>query len=138
MIKLKNLFIATIIFGASNICFAAPVYLVCQFIDEEEKTVHKFDLALDESSGLITHTWQDGEVFRVKGFFTENSVIYEYKSMNSVMVTTVQYEINRTNLRINRAISAIATDPEIAKLRDPFLALSNGFCKLQKSVKRKF
>jgi len=113
---------------------AAPIYLNCKTNGPDSI---KFEVALDESSSSINHTFSDGAGFSTRGIFSAKKISYKRFLSFGDMNLKSQFEINRTNLQIKITSISEASDPDIAKSVKPVIIDQNGFCEVEKTVKRK-
>jgi hypothetical protein len=114
---------------------AAPVYLDCDVSGESERKT--FSVKLDESSGEVTHTSEDGGAFNAKGFFSAKAVSYQRVAHTGGVKVTFQYEINRTTLKVKEAFIAEAADPRYAAQIPPQRSSMAGKCVVVKISGRK-
>ena len=72
MIRTTFLWVA---FLSPVLAHAEPVYLDCKVSSGTEQK--KFAVKLDEDSGKITHTRENGSAFNSEGFFAANTITYQ-------------------------------------------------------------
>lgn len=116
-----------------HLAMAEPVYLRCSMT--LPKKVEHFDVKLDEASGKITHTNEDGSAFNADGFFSPTEASYKHVDYDPVgkVTETEQYTINRVDLSLRSAHRMQI--PELkADVRNTF----QGHCELIEAPERKF
>jgi hypothetical protein len=107
MASSKALFVAVVLVPASAV--ADPAYLKCSLpVDSERMTIQ---LKIDESTGKITHTQDNGLTFNAEGFFAANTIKYQkIDSMGGLMKVVMVYEINRSTLEFTRVMQVQVND----------------------------
>ncbi len=126
--------IAAAIFFASA-AYAKPIYLDCILLYKSDRT--PFSVKLDEASGKITHTKDDGSAFNTEGFFASNTISYQYAtfSNDNAISRTFKYEIDRTSLKVKRdfVLESVQFPDDIS----PSGFESEGFCRVVEVADRK-
>lgn len=92
---------------------------------------------MDESSGNITHTRENGSAFNADGFFAANSITYQQIDVVSSIKITFRYEIDRKNLKATEAFVAEPVDPTYAAQIPAKTMTMSGGCDLVRVSGRK-
>lgn len=107
---MKNIFIHLLGMFASLSCYAEPIYLACNIPSDSGTKI--FEVRLDEDTGSITHSRDNGSAFNTEGFFAANSITYQNISRSGgLVVITFVYEIDRTDLSIKETFTVAPADP---------------------------
>ena len=110
-----------------TLAYAEPVYLECIYHAVADDSHHPFSLRMDESSGEITHTEENGDIPPIISRFTEDTIIYQ---MDKSEYVAWQYRINRSTLEVRVF--------EISKLDNFTNQNGRGECKIVDLKGRKF
>ena len=110
-----------------TLAYAEPVYLECDYHATADDSHHPFSLRMDESSGEITHTEENGDIPPIISRFTEDTIIYQ---MDKSEYVAWQYRINRSTLEVRVF--------EISKLDNFTNQNGRGECKIVDVKGRKF
>ena len=132
MIRTKFVFLVLL---SPVLAHAEPVYLDCKVSSDKEQK--KFSVKLDEISGKITHTREDGSAFNTEGFFAANTITYQNISITSGIKITYKYEIDRTDLSVGQVFVVEPSNPEYAMEIPAETTKMNGACRLVEVKKRK-
>ena len=117
-----------LIFLYPSLVLAEPIYLDCKVSRDKEQK--KFSVKLDELSGKITHTRENGSAFNADGFFAANSITYQKIDVLSEIKVTFRYEIDRTDLKAAEVFVAEPADPKYAAQIPAETITMTGSCKL--------
>jgi hypothetical protein len=107
--------------------YAAPIYLDCKISGAKDQK--KFSLALDESTGQVTHTDEGGPVFSAKGLFAADKIYYRSIVMSGLKFT-FDYELDRTSLDVTETLTMEPSDPKYAAQIPPEKSTMAGVCKI--------
>lgn len=115
----------------SSFASADPIYLTCS-ITKPDGNPNDFEVALDEDSRKITHTYTDGSAFNTEGFFSAEEVAYkEVTHLDRDTTVTIQYTISRTNLSARQVSTGTGLARDVHEV-------GAGACTLKKTPARKF
>lgn len=126
---------ACLVFLSPVFAHAEPVYLDCKVSSDKEQK--KFSVNLDEDSGKITHTRENGSAFNTEGFFAANTITYQDISIMSGIKITYKYEIGRNDLGVLEVFVVEPSNPEYAMKIPSKTIIMNGACSLVEVEKRK-
>lgn len=118
-----------------SMVLAEPIYLDCEVSKGSEQ--EKFSVKLDESSGKITHTRDNGSAFNAEGFFAANSISYQKIDIIGGIRVTFRYKIDRTNLSVSKVFVAEPADPKYAAQIPAETTTMDGICSVVKVSGRK-
>jgi hypothetical protein len=96
------------ILGSSAV-LAGPVYLDCK-MPRQNEAAFRFQVKLDEATGKITHSQENGFAFNTEGFFSANKISYQKIDSIGPMKLTLRYEINRSTLDVTRQLDSSAPE----------------------------
>lgn len=82
---------------------AESAYLDCE-MQGDRGDYFKFQIKVDEGSGKITHTQENGLAFNAEGFFASNTISYQKIDLVGGLKITLRYEINRSTLVVTRSM----------------------------------
>jgi hypothetical protein len=133
MLKTVLMLSSLVLFSSAS--FAESTYLDCQVASKTEQK--KFSVRLDEASGKVTHTSEDGSAFNAEGFFAANSISYQRISLSGDLKITFRYEIDRSNLKIKEVFEVAAVNPKIAAQVPAKILTMDGSCSVVKVGARK-
>ncbi len=120
---------------AGALAEAEPIYLKC--LITSEPGYRPFEVKLDEVTGKISHTKNDGSGFNADGVFSSSTVSYRHSALrpSGLLYNTEQYTIDRQSLKVTQLIKIISVD---RKYRDIDKTLSgSGACEIIKVTNRK-
>lgn len=92
------------VLSAPMLAHAEAAYLDCELQGDRGDSL-KFQVKVDEASGKVTHTQDNGMAFNTEGFFAPNAISYQKIDLVAGLKMTLRYEINRTTLAITRTMA---------------------------------
>ena len=88
-----------------------PIYLDCKL--PRDRGDFRVQLMIDEASGRISHTQDNGFAFNTEGFFTANTITYQKVDViGGALKIVLVHQINRSTLEYSRVMQAELYDPK--------------------------
>jgi len=130
----RSILLMTIVLS-SAVAYAKPVYLDCTVSSNTEKKT--FSIKLDQESGKITHTRENGSAFNSEGLFAATTITYQEIQVVSGIRGTYKYEIDRPSLNIREIFVPKPPDPDYAAEIPAKIIEMSGSCRIVKVKDRK-
>lgn len=115
---------------------AEPTYLQCK-TTESNGNVVPFSVKLDEDSGKITQTYENGSSFNAEGFFSINTISYQTITRDSSFKTIDRFEIDRKNLNVVNVWTMESINPRYSGMIETQRIENKGSCEVVQIKDRK-